>query len=391
MWRLRKRLIRKPWALLFGLLLLVTDIVFLDENSLILLALAIAAIGKGGYDIIEPAIKDSRRLRGLYRSKREGGPREYDYEGLGYQGWTKIARGTEIAIHDPVLDARLSQDDPVAVTVEKEIWFPASSAAEEVRKLLALRLDFDEVKIRPMSEILTETSTVRLQRTRYSASLVTNNLATFQINRSHDDRDMLPFSRIGLTNGQISRFAASGLSNHFGADVLVIADDRIVLQRNSENNYINPGMVISSGSGSADWADTKGRSDLCSIVKQTMRRELCEELGIAKRDEPGDADIRIIGYARLTHMGGKPQFYGVTRVHNVTPRIAASERRYVADHLQIPFDPAGGSAGVVAALDQVLATYGPQDDVAFALYVNIAMLKQWLATSDQAESWLLWT
>src|SRR5215207_5420508 len=73
------------------------------------------------------------------------------------------------------------------------------------------------------------------------------------------------------------------------------------------------------------------RTSLSALVIPAMERELAEECGI-----PRSAIERtiIIGYARLLHRGGKPEYFGVSIVDFSTDRmwVAISERIFTHNH-----------------------------------------------------------
>lgn len=147
---------------------------------------------------------------------------------------------------------------------------------------------------------------------------MTNRLAAYEYRRRGSRHEVLPFAEIGLdAEGRIPKLARSRCSNHVGVDVLAVSDGLILLQRQSFRNGLNAGLVTGSGSGSADWADLTSpevEQDLGRLVRQAMRREMGEELGLSAADLPGLDDIRLVGYGRMTSLGGKPQFYGVARL-----------------------------------------------------------------------------
>jgi hypothetical protein len=70
----------------------------------------------------------------------------------------------------------------------------------------------------------------------------------------------------------------------------------------------NPGKYIPSGSGSMDFADTKGCKTLQEFLIKGIERELNEEssAGFAIKE------TKLIGYGRIIERGTVPEFFGVT-------------------------------------------------------------------------------
>lgn len=381
--------VRRAWrpflvSVVFLLLGLATFTTQHRDVGTVLVAVSAIVFAKSVVDVVRPFNDDRKRISLTRDWLRVNGPLFRQYE-QPYDSWHVIAMGNEHAVHHPALDAELLHAR-IELKLEENHWLP-SGEHEDLRVLKVSTLDHDDDKVRLRSDLLPGVTELDVQRTRYSAFLVTNRLATYTYRRHGSRRDYLSFDDIATRNGLLPKFPWSKCSNHVGADVLAIADGRILLQRQAENNRLNGGKIVGSGSGSADWRDLAvSGAELGEFVRYTMRREMSEELGLRKADMPRLDDIKIIGYARLTSLAGKPQFYGIARLGPVMERIHGIETLYVDEHWDQEFDPEDGVEGLRAALDQI--EYEFCNELAFPLYVNIQMLRQWLDTDPTAETWL---
>lgn len=241
------------------------------------------------------------------------------------------------------------------------------------------RRDFDAPKVRLASDMVpwAREQTVRLEKTRFVFARVTNDLAerSFWSRREHAERlgPTIPFP-----NGSIPSLATSQCSNHVGVDtVTFLPSGQLVLGVQSAANAQSPGLLASSGSGSADWNDLTGtgRRDLLAFVRRAMARELIEECGLPAA-AVSEQETVILGYARFLHRGGKPQFFGWTPTtiaeHQI--RRVRSEKRYVHDHRLVPVDWDDAEAWSTS-LRRFLAESTAQ--VSVPLHLNLTMLVAW--------------
>jgi 8-oxo-dGTP pyrophosphatase MutT (NUDIX family) len=200
---------------------------------------------------------------------------------------------------------------------------------------------------------------VAIQRTRYFETLVTNEAASLAVTAG-DGRTVFSGPGLCFPGGVVPPCRDSRCANHYGAVTLALTSDGyFVITGQGSANAIHPGLWTASGSGSADWDDTRGAAGLQDLVLATAVRELTEETGLARADVES---IRLIGYGRALARGGIPQFYLLARLrrgHGET-RITRSERDLVAFHTalylgrQPPFRPA------MAAVREELLTRGDQ-------------------------------
>jgi hypothetical protein len=374
---------RSAYALAFGLVVLGIDVVGLIESSQLMRGIEGLAIIYGICKLSSDIWKDWARYQRIYEQQRHR-PLLVEYEPP-YDSWSSITLGPWHAIHDYSLDHKLTVGKKIQVERVSRRWKPATRM-EETRGLRRLSLDFDEKKIRLTSDILTSSTAVTLQRVPYSAFLVTNKLGIVDV-KERGDRTVLSAEDVILHDGLLTTFERSKCSNHLGADTLAVVDDgRILITRQTTKNQLSKGLLAPSGSGSIDWKDLHREDDLVTMVKRAMRREMSEELGIARPDVPDLLSMRVLGYARLTHLGGKPQFFGVARLRSANERIRGIERRYISDHVTIYFTPRLGVGNLLSAVAKFEKDRLPE--MSFPLYINLQMFKRWVTVDPDAINWL---
>jgi hypothetical protein len=122
--------------------------------------------------------------------------------------------------------------------------------------------------------------------------------------------------------------APSACSNVIGVSTLIVSKDNFVyLTQQSSQNIQSAGLVAPSGSGSVDFADLGKiglEGTLIDLVKYAARRESLEEGGL-----PLDVSEQFnqipLGFARMLHVGAKPEFFFFGKVHLTIAEI--KERR----------------------------------------------------------------
>lgn len=113
-------------------------------------------------------------------------------------------------------------------------------------------------------------------------------------------------------------------ANELGVTTLcILSDDNIYLQRQNKLAQCSTGLIVASGSGSADWRDCKGflnqKDGFRKAVIAGMEREFWEEADgerVNKAAFQHDLNTRIIGYFRWLKKGGKSEFVGLSRLED---------------------------------------------------------------------------
>jgi len=381
--RMRRHLRRQSVPVALGGLFLGVDAFGLAGSSPILWVGGIGSIGYGIFQIANGFRKDFLSLSRIYETSDSGGHATFPYEPP-YDSWTIVLGVHGSGITSPALNKRLISGQCIAVDLAPNIWKPTGEV-EQIRELVALTLDIDEFKIRLSSDLLDTTTSVILAKTPYSSFVVTNHTALISRHRRGERRLVIDFSTF-LMNGALPNLPRGVLSNHFGVDVIALEPNRIILVRQSKFNTLSPGLLAPSGSGSADWRDIGKRRDLIEVVKTAMIREMTEELGLRGRASVDLSDIHLLGYARLTHLGGKPQFYRVCRLSPIVERVIRREERYTDDFETIDLGPAPTVQSILASIADFEIKRKPE--VSFPLHVVLSLLQDYLATVSTSGTWL---
>jgi ADP-ribose pyrophosphatase YjhB (NUDIX family) len=212
---------------------------------------------------------------------------------------------------------------------------------------------FNGEKIRLRSDPLLagpgELKPTAIQPTGYYDTLVTNDAVRLSVT-ARDGRAVFSGTEYCFPDGLIPECRHSRCANQFGTTALALTSDGyFVIAGQGTGNVIHPGKWTAPGSGSADWADSRGVTDLQDLIRASAVRELAEESGLA----PADIDwIRVIGYGRLLERGGLPQFFFLARLRCSLAglRITQSERGLVDYHAQLHFGPCPPYQAAVAAV-----------------------------------------
>lgn len=190
---------------------------------------------------------------------------------------------------------------------------------------------------------------VPIQPTGYFDTLATNDALQITVT-GRDGRTVFSGQEFCFPGGTVLGCGEGNCANQFGTTALALtSDDYFVIAGQGTGNAIHPGKWTAPGSGSADWADTRGVTDLQDLIRAAAVRELAEETGLAP---DGIGWIRVIGYGRLLERGGLPQFFFLARLtcSLAALRITRSERALVGYHAQLHFGPGPPYRAAVAAV-----------------------------------------
>jgi len=119
-----------------------------------------------------------------------------------------------------------------------------------------------------------------------------------------------------LNGYKIPNLGASEMGNQIGLSTLAITSDGYVVclwQQIISNS--SPGLLVPTGSGSADWKDYNADGFFPTIIT-AANRELYEEIGYPKHyDKHNIAKTKIIGFFRWMNMAGKPEFICISKLN----------------------------------------------------------------------------
>lgn len=190
---------------------------------------------------------------------------------------------------------------------------------------------FDADKIRLNTDILLQDgrlpASLTLNKTTYFNGLSTNDQSFRKVYRRREsdlkshltpiyDGISLFLEAIGegaqLT--ALTSLSGSRCSNHLGVSTMAITNDGVVIiTGQSSRNLQSRRLLAPSGSGSMDWRDLGKDSDLLVAIKRAAERELAEECGI--KPSMNLMSTSVIGFARMVHRGGKPDFFCITKIN----------------------------------------------------------------------------
>jgi len=186
---------------------------------------------------------------------------------------------------------------------------------------------------------------INLKKTDYISALQTNHFADkslYRDSRRTSDKlaDGLSKFLIDPISGRIKTISETKHSNanNIGISTVVILKNSgsILLVLQGKESAKSENLLAPSGSGSLDWnKDISSFQDSLQsfqkILLRGMRRELNEETGI---DGKNVIEERVVGYARLLHYAGKPEYFGLAIVNCSEDelKIRWSERPFVQRH-----------------------------------------------------------
>ncbi len=194
---------------------------------------------------------------------------------------------------------------------------------------------FNSGKVRLCTDLLPdslkeETPFLIVQKTDYFSSLCTNEAALRRVLRREapDPPVLEEFRFLYATEsnparpGVLATLCDSPCANHVGVSTIGVTQDGHVLWN------VQPGRsaqsanrIAPAGSGSADYSDLREGDGLLDFLTRSIERELREECRIAPHIP---VRTKIVGYARLLHRGGKPEFFGFSEIGCGKTELAAS-------------------------------------------------------------------
>jgi hypothetical protein len=326
-----------------------------------------------------------RRLHLLYAL-----PSTEDLSGIelagGYEHTERLVGTHGAAITDPSVNRWLRQLDDLPMTVEQtEYRAPnrvrwAHDLAVAVDRRRGVR-DFNDAKVRMRTDLTAAAlpGAVQVQRTRYFYARITNDLVATELRSRDPSGRGLDGRAVALPDGVLPPLQLSECSNHVGVDTLTITRrGELVVSIQTFRNNQSPGLIAPSGSGSADWRDVewahKRHRGFLSFIRHAMERELVEECGVPVNRVRGTV---VLGFARLLHRGGKPQFFGFTHLDVTADELRRTrhERAYVEAHHVERLDLTSGSSAAMSLRDYVRRE---RVRVSMPLFVNVELLARWL-------------
>ena len=303
------------------------------------------------------------RTRGYYAQRRPGnGPSvagiSPTLQDSGYEILTRPGRPADSLLTSVRVNAVLRHGACAALLVGTQYFRPQLPPG--IKHILLEQFTrkksqvlFNGRKIRLKSDPLLDAPgslrPVPIQPTGYFDTLVSNDALRITVT-GRDGRTVFSGQEFCFPGGTVPDCGGSNCANQFGTTTLALtSDDYFVIAGQGTGNAFHPGKWTAPGSGSADWADTRGVTDLQDLIRTAAVRELAEETGLTP---DGIAWIKVIGYGRFTERGGLPQFFFLARLRRSLAglRITRSERSLVDYHAQLHFGPHPPFRASVAAV-----------------------------------------
>ncbi|MBE5737217.1 MAG: hypothetical protein E7348_02330 [Clostridiales bacterium] len=182
---------------------------------------------------------------------------------------------------------------------------------------------------------------VKLERTDYFSNVITND-SIYETCRNRLDVDYLLNGykfciKDKIDDDKVKQVSLLDLCDNYCANIigistLVLTSDNKVITLRQGNGDVNRDKYVPTGSGSAEYCELKKFTNFFDFLKHEMHREMLEELQISKANYKAlncseyyitkyKAQTHIIGYCRLLERGGKPDFFGLTYLPNVSSRL----------------------------------------------------------------------
>ena len=204
---------------------------------------------------------------------------------------------------------------------------------------------------------------------------------------SNDTSDVYPIH--GCSNRKV-KLPFEYFSNEIGVSTLAITlDGYLFLQVQGTHADSSAGLIVPSGSGSADWQDyTKNRrkniDSLEEIISYATKRELAEETGNQQKDpDQIVSKSKIIGFFRWLNFGGKPEFVSLSILNQNRDDIKpqSSEQQPISDSYCFKIITKKNSIDY----DELDKCWKIMDrpNCSLPLYVNLKMLKHYIENHEE--------
>jgi hypothetical protein len=236
---------------------------------------------------------------------------------------------------------------------------------------------YNSPKVRLASDLLLdslekETPVLTVQETDYFSSLCTNEAVLRRVyRRAEPHKPILTEFRFLYPDGEctgkpavLATLRQSPCANHVGVSTIGITEDgHVVWNRQSGRSAQSANRIAPSGSGSANLADLRNGESLLDFLTRAMERELREECGIARKIP---VRTEIVGFARILHRGGKPEFFGVSKIgcRKTDMGIPAREEKSAPDR------------NILEEIDVLRQTFGGA--FSFLMHLNALFLERHL-------------
>ncbi len=234
-------------------------------------------------------------------------------------------QGTSLILYSDRINAILRGSDPIQLHISKRKKVKVEKYIKTYRDILLPFLNckwhevvnnnglfYNENKLCMASEIERneDVYAVMVNKGSYYDSFLTNNIYNLRMSHQNGFDIEPPYN---AKNYAIHTFDVSLLNNHIGVSTLAVSKDGFtVMLRHNNRSAMFTDKLLPSGSGSMDYSDMKGQSDLRGCVTCAAERELSEETSIK---EEMIVSSEVLGFYRDLNRGGKPEFCCLTRLN----------------------------------------------------------------------------
>jgi 8-oxo-dGTP pyrophosphatase MutT (NUDIX family) len=279
--------------------------------------------------------------RDLDMDAQKSGCKVEEFDGMA--GWTNPTLNRQLLLasgpHGKVV--RYSCENPVWLDYKTQDAAQKSLKAKLRQYVIERAFErgrhvFNSRKVRLCADLEPDLSeTVRLRETDYVSSMMTDGIAferIFYKAEEHPISNGWSFFIEQRAGGKhLKSLLDSHSSNQLGASTFVFTSDGfLVLIDQTDRNQHSGGTLSPSGSGSFDWADVESDTsgNFLTVVKNAAAREFMEETGLDRdtsfsRLTFARDNMVIIGFTRIIHRAGKPEFFCLARIDRTITEIEA--------------------------------------------------------------------
>lgn len=210
----------------------------------------------------------------------------------------------------------------------------------------------------------------------YYDTFLTNVISGKELRSNQDNKliasakEFMPVRKLASDLYSLKDITTSIMNNEVGVSTLgITSDNYLILWRQNRAAQSSSGLLVPTGSGSADWKDYK-QGSLNETIINAMGRELWEENGGKKLGVSYEniGQTQILGYFRWLKKGGKSEFVGVTRL-NADLITFSQQKSEVFDREEYLVED---NQQLLAVIDQLLT----REDLSVPLVVCLQQLRQ---------------
>jgi hypothetical protein len=325
--------------------------------------------------------------------------------GTVYAGWRLIQNRnkSEAAIYSENLNSQLESLENIWVRTKDfefsgdALRFYAPFIRERIggqtnESKVRLCTDFNEAIFRDVENI---GKPILLSKTDYFSSICTNEFSRRRLVEKGTQSNIVLDGRHLFVDSQdrLLQLPNSACSNHIGVSTLVITSDgKLPVGKQTRTSIGSPGRWAPTGSGSVDYADLSdvpaatrtASSRFTDLLKFSMQREVSEESNLPHQ---GLTTV-IVGYARVLHRGGKPEFFGLSfsEASSGEVRVRGREPLYMEDYVHAELGYKTDDLAV--HLRRVLNFYRDLQETSLILLLNLQFAVDYLTNQKGASGGL---